>query len=154
MSFYHAIVNNQYFIIFHNSLEAAFFVSLRSESAWFGALNFGGHNMVVLTLLAIAGSTLGMLINYGFGYYMSRWRGDLPAFSESVYQRIAAVFARRLFVLMAIPPVAMLEVIPGFGVFAMVNGMFRVPPKRALIAIIAGRILYYSYYLLTMSQVS
>jgi len=148
MSLYHFLFDNPYYLIFHNSLQSAILLSLRSDNAWFAALQFGSYNMVLATAVAFAGSMLGMTLNYGLGYYISRWRSELPAFSETMYLRVGEIFRNKLFILMLIPPVGVLEMMPGFSLFVVVNGMFRVPPKRALTIIMVARILYYSYYLL------
>ena len=125
-------MNNIYFQIFHNSLQSHFFiVSLISENAWFAARQFGGHNMVLATLAALAGSLLGLSITYGIGYYASRWREKLPIYSEETYQSVSRLFNRTLYKIMVIPPILLLEFIPGFSLFVLVNGLMRVSPKKA-----------------------
>jgi membrane protein YqaA with SNARE-associated domain len=128
-------------------------MSLTSESAWFAALEFGGYNMALATLAAFVGSVLGMSINFGFGYYISRWRSDAPVYSEAVYSRISAFFNTYLCWLMAIPPLFILELMPGISLFAVVCGLFRVKPLKAIGAIAIARAAYYTYYLMQSANV-
>ncbi len=137
-----------YYIIYYNSLKAQFLLSLTSESAWFAALQFGGYNMAYATISAFIGSTLGMSVNFAFGYYMSRWRTNMPVYSEKVYGNISAFFNKYLYTIMAIPPLFILELLPGISLFAVICGLMRVRPAKAVIAIAISRALYYAYYLM------
>lgn len=142
------IIDHQYLLIFINSMESDIILTLRSESAWFAALQFGGFNMVLATFLAFAGSTLGMSLNYALGYYASRWRREFPVYSEAAYNRLSRYFGNYLYLIMAIPPILILEFLPGLSLFAVVCGMFRVPPRQAITVIAISRALYYIYHLL------
>jgi membrane protein YqaA with SNARE-associated domain len=147
MSLYHFLYN-PYYLIFHNSLQSAVALQLIGDNAWLAALTFGNYNMVFATALAFLGSVMGMSLVYGFGFYISRWRSELPNFSERFYQRLCGIFRKKLFVIMALPPILVLDVMPLLPLYVIVNGMFRVPPARAIAAIMLSRILYYGYYLL------
>jgi membrane protein YqaA with SNARE-associated domain len=122
----------------------------RSENAWFAALTFGHFNMVLATLVAFVASTIGMSFNYCMGFYVSRWRDELPSFNEEKYMRIARLFEDRLFLLMIIPPWPTLEILILFvmPIFTFVCGMFRVPPRQAVATIAMSRVLCYGFYLL------
>lgn len=139
-----------YFLIFYNSMQSHLMMSLRSENAWFAALSFGGYNIVLATALAFVGSVAGMLVNFAFGYYVSRWRDELPGYKHARFESIAGVFRRKLYLLLAVPPVAIMEVIPGVSLLpalAFLCGAFRVPPKRVIFAVLFSRAAYYTYYL-------
>ena len=137
-------------LIFYNSFQTSLLVSLRSDNAWLAALYFGDYPMAMATAVAWSASTIGMSLNYFMSYYLSRYRDELPSYSEKRYQKIVDLFDRRLFLLMLIPPIPVLEGIPGISFmpfFVLVCGLFRVPPKQAICAIALGRALFYGFYL-------
>ncbi len=141
-------MTNVYFFIYTNSAQASFLLSFTPETAWFAALGFGGYNMWLATLMAFLGSFVGSTVTFGLGYYVSRWRERTPIYKESTYTKISSLFSRKLYLLMAIPPLFILEMMPHITIFVLLCGLFRVPPKKAITAIAVSRALYYAYYLL------
>lgn len=143
---------NLYLLIFMNSFQSQilFIGHWRSENAWYAALSFGNVDMRLATLLAFVGSTLGLSLNYAMGYYITRWRDELPSFNEEKYQRTVRLFEDRLFLLMILPPWPLLEILMVWvtPLLTFVCGTFRVPPRQAISTIAMSRILCYGYYLM------
>ncbi len=129
-----------YYIIFSNSLFSSLILSLRSEYAWFIAQEFGGHNMWLATLAAVAGSALGMSANFGLGYYCFRMRTQWMHFSDAAYDRISGYMRRYGVWVLLLPSFTFAPLV------ALIVGLFRVPFRKAVMIMVAGRLGYYGYY--------
>jgi membrane protein YqaA with SNARE-associated domain len=140
---------NLYFLIFYNSMQSNLFLTFRSDTAWLAALTFGGYNMILATALAFVASTIGMSLNFALGFYITRWRDELPSFNEEKYQWVVRLFKDKLFLVMILPPWPFLELLLGWfmPLLAIICGLFRVPPRQAIASIMLSRMLYYGYYL-------
>jgi len=131
-----------FYLILQNSFDANFILSLHSEIFWFAVKAFGNTDMLIPTVAALLGASLSMGLNFAFGYYASRWREDWFQFNEKRYERVSFIFRRYISFLL------LLQFLPLMGVFALIAGLFRLPPWQALTFIILGRVAYYGYYLL------
>lgn len=136
-----------YYIIFVNSFKASIIASFYSENAWYAALQFGTAAIVPATIMAICGSFAGMAVNFFLGHYFSTKRGDWFVFRESLYQRISRYNERAMYLLLV--PFQSIPFIGLFWSFLLVGlGFFRARPKKCMILLFAGRIVYYLGYLL------
>lgn len=131
-----------YSLIFANSFKASIVASIVAENAWFAAVQFGGYNIWLATLAAIAGSSLGTLLNFSLGYYLGGKRGDWYAFSDKLYNRLTKYNRFTMFIL--IVPFSAIPVLGTFfTLYIVVAGFLRIPPKKAALLIVVGRVLYY-----------
>ncbi len=123
-----------------NSFLASFVFPLEPEINWFSWLAFYPDNMLVATLVALAGSILGLLASYGIGWIIAIDRKNMPV-SEAQYQRATRLVRRYLVWLFLVPWV------PFLPVLALVTGFLRVSLLYFLPLALLGRLAYYSYYL-------
>jgi membrane protein YqaA with SNARE-associated domain len=130
-----------YPFILINSFQSAVMISLHAEYGWWAARDFGRPDIIMITVMAVIGSTLGMALNYWLGYWVARNGVQHMHISESAYKWISNYF-RYLTVLLLFPQ------LPFLPVFAALCGFFRVPPAATIAVVVLGRIGYYSYYLL------
>ncbi len=132
---------HNYDIIFTNSFIASLALSWRSEIAWFAALGFGGYDMRLATLLALAGSLLGTSVDYVIGRIIAASRLRWFSASNESFARAVQYFQRYILLLLLFPW------IPFSTLFAVIAGLFRISPAKILAVVLVGRICYYGYYL-------
>ncbi|MEI6729712.1 MAG: hypothetical protein WCL30_00495 [Pseudomonadota bacterium] len=138
-----------YTLIFINSMQSSFVLALRSENAWFAAVEFGKYNIYIATLAAIIGSSLGNFINFAAGYYISRSRENWVFFDQNIYEKVAKYFSySAVLLLLSFPTIPIIGVF--YPIFVILHGVLRTSIIPAIGLIFLGRIIYYSYYLLTL----
>ena len=136
-----------YETILVNSLQSSFLLSLRSENAWFAAMQFGGFNLWFITLAAIIGSFSGNLINFSIGWYIAKKRNDWFYISDGVYQRLTDYF-RYIRFLLLLPLPFILITGQFYSIFVFLNGFFSKSMAIPLLLVLVGRIIFYSYYII------
>ena len=137
-----------YETILINSLQSSFLLSLRSENAWFAAVQFGELNIKLATIAAIIGSFIGNCINFALGWYVGKKRNDWFYVSEELYKKVANYF-RYIRFLLLLPLPFILITGQFYGIFVAVNGFFSKKTIIPLCLILAGRIIFYIYYLIS-----
>jgi len=138
-----------YTLIFINSMQSSFVLALRSENAWFAAVEFAKYNIYIATFAAIIGSCLGNFLNFAVGYYISRSRENWIFFDKNIYEKISKYFSySAVLLLLSFPNIPILGVF--YPIFVILHGIFRTPIIPVIGLILLGRIIYYSYYLLTL----
>ena len=136
-----------YYLIFVNSFKSAVIMSMFSENAWFAALNFGGHNMLLATISATIGASLGTLLNFAIGYYVSYKRTEWFNFSEELYQKIHK-YSKYSLVILLLPFPNLFIIGQFYSLFVLMAGVLKHSPYIILPLIIAGRLIYYGFYLI------
>lgn len=115
-----------------------------SEVRYFAMYAFGGHDMLVPTLVSIIGALLASYANNFLGLALSKMQDDGRfKISQEQYARWQA----RANVL--IWPVGLFCWIHLVGVLVFGAGFLRVPQWKILVAVFIGQTAYYLYYYLT-----
>ena len=130
-----------YQILFWDSFNALFVFSFGFETAWHSAVMFGGYNVPVITAICLAGSVLGAMATWGIGYVISLMRKKVIELDEELYERLSTNFSRfGVFVFLCQFAVLMKPLY----LFA---GMFQASFRKVLLLTVAGRLIYYLFYL-------
>lgn len=112
-----------------------------SDIRFFAMLYFGGFPMLPATIAAIAGATLGSMINFGLGWVLTRVQEQgisvLP-------QKMYALWHERFNWLVWI--VGLLSFVHLINILIFAIGFFRISPQKALLAVVSSQALYYGYY--------
>ena len=143
---------NIYLTIFLSSFKASIVMSLYHDAAWFAALGFGGYNMTLATMCAVAGSFLGEAFNFCIGWHLASKRNDWYTFDEAIYAKFKKYAKYSLFLLLLPFPD-----LPTFGqffsIYVIFLGFFRQSVLSFALLALLGRLIYYSYYLLGISLI-
>lgn len=130
--------------IFTEALLSNTLWQFASEVRYFAMLAFGGQDMLLPTLLAIAGALLGCMANFYAGVFLSTfYEGGHFKLAPETYAR----WQRRAEWM--IWPVGMLSWIHLVGVLVFGAGFLRIAPWKVLLAVSVGQTAYYFHHYLT-----
>jgi membrane protein YqaA with SNARE-associated domain len=135
-------MNGQLFLdVLVNSFWASLLVTMDSEIAWFSCLNFLPTNqMLDVTIAALMGSTTGLFCCYGVGWLLALDRQQMPL-SEEKYHRAARIAG------FYILPFFLFPWTPFLAIIAAAMGFLHTKFWHLALAIVVGRLVFYSYYL-------
>lgn len=130
-----------YTILFLDAFKALFLFSLGVETAWFAAYQFGHYNMFFVTAVCCIGALSAALITVLVGYGISYSRKYIEDLDEELYQELSGLFNKYGVY------VFLFQMIPFTKLFLLFAGVFAVKWRRLLAVMVAGRVLYYLFYL-------
>lgn len=132
---------NMYIQVFFESAWNASIVPFGSEATLYAMKAFGGHDMALAALLAVAGGVLGQMFNWGVGALMLwvKRSGKAHIMSDAFYAKAQRVFHRYLLFLLFFAWAPLLK----FTVLAA--GFLQVRPRTTLILVTAGYVLHYGW---------
>lgn len=134
-------MSSVYLLLFVDSFRAMFVFSLRPETAWFAALDFGLYNTFLITLVSYAGSVAGAITTWAVGYGISRARKQLITLDEELFDRLSTNFAK--YGVYAF----LFQMLPFAKLLYLFAGIFVVPARRLIIFTLIGRAVFYLFYL-------
>jgi len=138
---------SSYLFIFINSFKSSILLSLYHESAWFAALQFGGYNMPLATFCAITGSSSGIALNFALGRYLGSKRDDWYSMDEAIYLRLKKYIGYSVpLLLLPFPDLPLAGQF--FALYTVMLGLLGVRVRTFIVLALAGRVIYYGYYLL------
>jgi len=132
-----------YLPIFLESAWVASIIPMSSEPTFFAMKAFGGYDMAIPFLLAIAGATLGQSLNWLVGKMLLRLEKNKKLnISDYWYHRVAGLFNQYgIFLLL-------LSWVPLCNLLVVLAGFVGTKPKIVLPLIIIGQAAHYGSYLL------
>ncbi len=136
-----------YQLIFLDSFNGTSIFSLSTETLWFAAKEFDNYNVFLVTLAAFMGAVLAMVTTYVIGRLLGPAMKSFFIIDEPVYQKVAALFSKYGVYIF------LLQMMPVVKILFLFAGMLNVSVKRILLFIIAGRALYYMYYLYLLPHI-
>lgn len=131
---------NSVYELLSNSFLAWLFFSLESEVVWFSMLHFRQEGMLSATFLAFIASIAAYGVNYLLGKLLTRERENMPM-SEETYAKGQRLVKR--YVVWTL----LFQWIPLLPAFSLIIAFFQPGIWRFFLAVIAGRLIYYLYYL-------
>jgi membrane protein YqaA with SNARE-associated domain len=133
----------QAFTIFHEALWNASIIPFSHEATLAAMAGFGGFDLTIPTLFAIAGGTLGQMLNLMIGMFVLRFyiAGKLHV-SEYWYNKCAQLFNKYGVWLLIFSWVSILKILVVFA------GFLGTRPRFALPLILIGQVYHYSNYLM------
>lgn len=130
-----------YSVLFWNSFDSMYVFSLGVETAWFAAVQFGVYDIWLITAICTLGAMSGAVVSTAIGYFVGRFRTKIVDLDEDLYERLSDGFSRWGIYMF------LLQMLPFSKLFVLFAGLCMVPWRRMLLVLLAGRVLYYVYYL-------
>lgn len=130
-----------YGLIFWDSFKGTSIFSLSLETLWFSAKEFGSYNLFIISALSFAGAVLAMCATYWLGRLAGPVVKSMFMMDEEVYQKVSFYSNKYgIFILL-------LQMMPVVKLLFLFAGFLNIPFRRVLIFMVAGRLIYFIYYL-------
>lgn len=134
-------VTEAYFFLFVDSILSSMILVPNTVMAFNAMLIFGGYNLSLMVVIAVAGSAVGVTFNYLFGLILNSVKKKAYGESEK-YSRLRQFSAKWLVYL------SFFSFLPLFGVvITTFLGLMRVNYKKYLVAAILGSLIYFTFCL-------
>ena len=130
-----------YSLLFLDSFKSMFALSLSSETAWFAARDFGAFSIVNVTAVCFSGAVLGAFCSIALGWLLSMLKDRLFTVDEVLYSEIRVKMTKYGIYIF------LFQMLPFIKIFFFFTGMFRISLPRMIAVTLAGRVLFYVYYL-------
>lgn len=130
-----------YWLLFYDSFRGSFVFSLSLETMWFSARLFEHYNLLLITALCYVASVLGSMLTYAVGRGFATVRGSIFSLDEEIYQDLAEK-CRKYGVY-----IFLFQMLPFVKVLTLFAGGFSIPWRRMLYFTLAGRVIFYGYYI-------
>ena len=133
---------DNYTNVFIESARVASLIPFSSEPTFFAMFYFGGFNMPLAAAMAVAGSTLGMSVNWWIGSaLLKQHKKKSFSVNEYWYNKCAALFNKYGALLV------LLSWLPLMKLMLVAAGFLNVRFRFVLPLIIVGHALCYGFYL-------
>ncbi len=130
--------------IFIESALVASIIPFNSDPTYFAMRSFGGHDMLIPSIIAVLGSSAGIIFNYligRLGLELYRSKSGKKVMPLATYNKFLGVFSRYFIVLLPFSWLPMLD----FLIF--LAGIFGISARLAVSLAVAGQIARYTWYL-------
>jgi membrane protein YqaA with SNARE-associated domain len=133
---------NFYLNVFIESIGVSSFVPFISDPTFFAMKGFGGYDMQLAVVLAVAGSAIGAALCYIVGQWLSKifLKSGKNNVSMEKYNRASRFFSRNIMVLMLLTWLPLLKFLPLIS--GLLDGSFRI----TMLLVVLGKIGYYGYH--------
>lgn len=82
-----------YFKVFYEEAWANSLIPFASEATFTSMISFGGYNMIIASIIATAGATVGLIFNWFLGQLLLKMHVSTKLHvSEENYQRASTIF--------------------------------------------------------------
>jgi membrane protein YqaA with SNARE-associated domain len=134
-------------LIFFDSFKGNFIFSLSLETIWFAAKEFGTYNLFAISAVAFLGAVLAMCTTYLLGYALAPVINKLFIIEEDMHKKLYDGFNK--YAIYAL----FFQMMPVVKLLFLFAGLLRLPFRRVLLFMVAGRAFYYTYYIYILPMI-
>lgn len=133
---------NFYLNVFVESIGVSSFIPFVSDPTFFAMKGFGGYDMQLAVVLAVAGSAIGAAICYIVGRWLSKifLKSGKNNVSIEKYNKASQFFSKNIMILMPLTWLPLLKFLPLFS--GLLDGSFKI----TMLLVVLGKMGYYGYF--------